>query len=228
MAANLAHDMRNTLVTLSLGLQYLEKILGPEGRHRETLQRLQRQVDRLNQIVDRFLAFSCPPKLATTSCDVTKVLEKAIKSWENDLTAQGIQVHRDYAQNIGELYLDAEQMEQVFGGLISNAIDAMPDGGHLYLRAYAIPLEQSPSQSSARPEEAPAGEVVVQVEDTGTGIPPEITERIFEPFFTTKPKSLGLGLTIAQQIVEAHGGCISAQNEPGQGATFTINLPRRV
>jgi len=228
MASSLAHDMRNPLVTLSLGIQYLEKSLGAGGHYQEVLQRLHRQIDRLSQIIDRFLDFSHPPKLKPTPCDIAAILEQVIKSLENSLTEREIQVRRDYAADAAHtpdmemLELDAEQMERVFRLLLANAIEAMPDGGALSLRTFVA------SDSSTQPGKAGASQVVVQVQDTGVGISPEIIGRIFEPFFTTKPKGVGLGLTIAQQIVEGHGGRISVQSETGQGSTFTIALPRRV
>lgn len=219
MAASIAHEIRNPLQTLSLGMRYLRKSLKPDMAAEETLERLQRQVDRISQIVNEFLSLSRPPTLNRVMCDVREMLERAMEVAEPRLLEGGVRVHRNYAADLPPAELDAEALERVLSNLMLNAADAMPDGGDLYL---SVAARDQPMSADGAPE------IELQITDTGVGMSPEIAERVFDPFFTTKPKGTGLGLTIAQRLIEEHGGRITVKSLPGAGTTFTIILPTRV
>ena len=120
---------------------------------------------------------------------------------------------------------DATQIHQVLLNLCVNARDAMPDGGRM--RLHAANLELDANYASMVPEAAPGPYVLLEVTDTGSGIPPEIIERVFDPFFTTKGigKGTGLGLSTVLGIVKSHGGFIHVNTEPGKGTTFQVHLP---
>ncbi|HEX30109.1 TPA: hypothetical protein ENG04_08520 [Candidatus Poribacteria bacterium] len=138
---------------------------------------------------------------------------------------ENINVETDFSDRIGEVELDVEQMKQVFRNLLINAAEAMPDGGTIFVRTYPW---NKPFKSifEGRQMLLPPGEtVVVEISDTGPGIPDEVKERIFNPFFTTKDTGTGLGLAIVHRIVEAHGGTISVRDRKGGGATFVLKLP---
>jgi two-component system NtrC family sensor kinase len=131
------------------------------------------------------------------------------------LERQGVAIEEDYALDLGLLAVDSGQMKQVFLNLITNAAQAMPQGGTLSLRTARV-----------------GDEVAVSVSDTGQGVPPELRERIFEPFFTTKPvgEGTGLGLSISMGIVKEHGGRITVENRPvalGQPAPAAPRPARR-
>ena len=128
-----------------------------------------------------------------------------------------------YAKSLMDLAVDQGKLEQVFINLLSTAIHAMPQGGTIFVSTFA-----EPSGSAGVPlaGDEPAGRVVVQIQDTGPGIPPENLRRLFTPFFTTKQKGLGtgLGLSVTKSIVELHGGRIELVNAPEGGARVTVTL----
>ena len=117
-------------------------------------------------------------------------------------------IEESYAPGLGPVLVDRAQIEQVFWNLLSNALQAMPQGGKLRLRTFQE-----------------GREVAVAFSDTGVGIPPEVQAHLFEPFFTTYPERVGLGLSISLGIVQEHGGRITVESQPGQGSTFTVWLP---
>lgn len=221
MAATVAHEIRNPLLTLSLGIQFLERKLGGNGTYDDTLDRLNHQVDRLTQIMNEFLAFSRPRQVEFEAVDAIAFLDRIIDGTEAHFTSRDMTVVRQYDASPIQTYLDPEHMERAFTNLILNAADAMEAGGTLAVRARAMSgQETSPS----------AGQdlVVFEFQDTGAGIEPDALGHIFEPFYTTKPKGTGLGLAITQRVVQEHGGKIGVRSEVGRGTTFTISLPRRI
>jgi two-component system NtrC family sensor kinase len=147
-----------------------------------------------------------------TPTDLHMVIDQLVRLVQPKLDMTGIQLQLDLSADLPRLNCDAAQMEQVLLALVSNAIDAMPRGGNLWLGTRLL---------------ADHEEIEIQVRDDGSGIPPDILARIFEPFMTTKEsgQGVGLGLAISHSIVERHRGTISVQSELGRGTTFTIRLP---
>src|SRR5581483_3515175 len=144
--------------------------------------------------------------------DLNAVLDRCIRLVQHQLELRSIQWQVDAAQDLAPIMCDGAQIEQTILALVMNAIDAMPNGGNLWLTTVANPKHD---------------EVEIQVRDDGTGIAPEILPQIFEPFLTTKEigKGVGLGLAIAHAIVERHGGRIEVESELGKGTKFSIHLP---
>ena len=130
---------------------------------------------------------------------------------QRDLDAAKIKVIKEFAQ-MPRLHCDDRQMKQVFYNLFTNAVQAMPRGGHLTIRTY--PVERADGLYEA-----------VAISDTGGGIPMEVLHNIFNPFFSTKDYGTGLGLAIAQRIISRHYGQIEVNNEMGKGVTFIVTLP---
>ena len=157
------------------------------------------------------LTFSRSGPMNPAPTAIHMIIDQVIQLVQHKLDMTGIQLQLDLAPDLPPLKCDAAQMEQVLLALVSNATDAMPRGGNLWLRTRLLP---------------DAGEIEIQVRDDGSGIPPEILSRIFEPFVTTKESGhgVGLGLAVSHSIVERHRGTIAVQSELGRGTTFTVWL----
>jgi signal transduction histidine kinase len=146
--------------------------------------------------------------------NVVEVLEGALSLVEAQTRIKHVELVRDFAAGLPPVYVDRHRIQQVIINLCINAMDAMPKGGKIKIRAALIPGTKQPPG------------VEISVSDTGTGISPAIRERIFEPFFTTKEKGrgTGLGLCLVREIVREHKGKLEVLSELGDGTTFTIRL----
>ncbi len=219
LAGGMAHEI-NTPITSILALaSHLTEgksaaTLAPS--HRNSLQVIVQQAHRVTRIVGNLLTFSRQSHLEPSRVDVGELLETAITLVQYRLTKGAIHLHRELDQNLAPILGDAGRLTEVFVNLLNNAIDAMPTGGRLVVRAF--------------PNRQPDGGVRIEVADTGCGIQPEELPRIFDPFFTTKEpgKGTGLGLSISHGIVKDHGGLIWAQSKPGAGTTLVVTLPKEV
>jgi len=210
LSAGLAHEIRNPLGVIKGSAEILQRKLGSgDGLAREMAGYIYTEVNRLSALVSRFLDFARPSRLQTRAAQVTDVLERALKAAEAQGALAHLNVHRDYAEGLPQLDLDEDLCEQVFINLIVNASQAMAGtDGELWVRT--------------RPN---TKTVVVEVADSGPGVPPEAREQIFNPFFTTKDNGVGLGLAIVSKIVDAHGGKISLVTADGPGACFQVTFP---
>jgi two-component system NtrC family sensor kinase len=139
---------------------------------------------------------------------VSALLEDVLKLADKQLQQHNVIVVREEGDDVDPVLVVGDQIKQVFLNLVLNTVEAMPDGGEL-----RVCTQQS------------NGAIRVNFTDTGGGIPPEIVDHIFEPFFSTKAKGTGLGLAVSHQIVTGHGGSLEATSIPGQGSTFTVQLP---
>jgi len=213
LAAGVAHEIRNPLNAIGMGLQRLlrEWRLASDEDHAEFARLggvLEGEVNRLNEIVEQFLLLARPARLTLNTCPVEKHLGELLTLVREEAAAKGISIETALALNGVTARLDCRQIHQTLLNIVVNAFQAMSSGGTLRL--------------SARVSD---GDLEVAVADTGPGIPPEHLDRIFEPYFSTKEGGTGLGLALAQRIVEAHGGSITVDSRPGAGSTFRIRLP---
>ena len=231
LAAGVAHEIRNPLNAISIGLQRLRKEFPPaepEARAEYVgfTEIMQAEVSRLNAIVDRFLTLARPGRLALTEEPLAPVLEELLRLLSPQASSQNIQVVTDLALEGARVRMNRQQLTHAFMNLLLNAIQAMPDGGTLTLRAEALPAEQmvSMAQLGERPN-LPRSVARVTISDTGTGISPEHLDRIFEPYFTTKEGGTGLGLALAHKIIQEHEGRIDVEDRVPPGATFVVVLP---
>jgi signal transduction histidine kinase len=211
MAATVAHEIRNPLNAISMGLQRLKVEFQPT-EDQEDYSRLTElmlgEVHRLNSIVEQFLSLARPLEIKPEALQVPDVLNEVAALVEGEAQQSKVRIRVVAPLTLPPLKADREYLRQTLLNLILNGLQAMPEGGTLTLAA---------NKSN--------GNILISVTDTGTGIAPENRTRIFEPYFTTKPKGSGLGLAIARRIVEAHGGTITVTNEAGSGSRFLISLP---
>lgn len=169
---------------------------------------------RIVKITDGLLRFSRKGKFKTEEVETNSLLEKIISIVEPEMKLENVRFINKFEEGLPEIMADSDELRQVFLNLTTNARDAMPEGGTLEVSTQSI---QKNGNSSVR----------IEFTDTGLGIAKKDIDKIFEPFFTTKKegKGVGLGLSMAYQIIDKHGGTISVASEEGKGATFTIDLP---
>lgn len=213
MAAQLAHELRNPMVSIGGFAQRLAKMeLGSE-RATEYASIIAREVRRLEEMLGNILTFSKKQPVRPEACNLDELLAEALELETELRQSAGIELVLDVVAPLPVLFGDCRQLRQVLLNLLSNARQAMAGGGTLTVRADCCTL---------RGEEG----VVIEVEDTGGGIPAEIMRNIFNPFFSTQPKGTGLGLSLSHRVIEQHHGQIEVVNGAA-GARFIVRLPLR-
>ncbi|HEV8149794.1 MAG TPA: ATP-binding protein [Gemmatimonadales bacterium] len=216
LAAGVMHEINNPLATIGACVAAIEARLGQsaDSTVREYLEIIDKEVDRCTRIVDGLLDFSRPKEAAPKQpVAVNALVEQTLFLLKHHQRFRRIDVARELADGLPPVLVNDEQMIQVLMALMLNGVDAMDDGGVLTVRT-----KENPHRND---------EVVIEVADTGHGIPPADLPKIFEPFYTTKPpgRGTGLGLSICYGIVEQHLGRIEVDSLPGLGATFCVFLP---
>ena len=229
LAAGVAHEVKNPLQTILMGLAYMSKNIPSEDETlTSVLDDMRDAVRRADAIVRDLLYLSAARQIEIKPHDVNAVVERSLLFVNYDLTRSRVLVHRDFEAPLPWVRLDEAKMEQVFINLFMNAIHAMPNGGDLNLRTRTLEFAPSNGGTDFHMNKFQMGDrtVVIDVEDTGPGIPAEKLQRVFEPFFTTKPNGVGtgLGLPISKQIVEMHGGLIKLSAGARGGTRATIIL----
>jgi signal transduction histidine kinase len=215
LASGLAHEIRNPLNAMNMNLQMLEEELTarPEQadpEHAELLESTKSEIKRLERLVNNFLAYARPAQPRLESGDLNLVVREVLRLLEADTRHSGVELRADLEPLLPHVDTDETQFKQALINLLVNARQVLKEGGTVTVRTRA----------------GSHGEVVVEVEDNGPGIPAEARERIFEVFYSSRGGGTGLGLPIAKQIVERHGGTIEVSSVEGQGTTFRIRLPR--
>ncbi len=209
LAAGVAHEIRNPLSSIKGFATYFRQRYGGVPDDVKVADIMIAEVDRLNRVITELLEFSRPMALKRKETDLAGLAKQVLSTIEEQAREKEITVKADLLPYILAINVDPDRMTQVFLNLYLNALAAMDRGGIL-------------SVGIARPDERT---LRVSVSDTGTGIRKEDLGRVFDPYFTTKPAGTGLGLAIVHRIVEAHGGEIRLESEPGKGTIFTILLP---
>ena len=215
LLAQLAHEIRNPLSSLDVHVQLLEEDLAamaPQAGQKFAgrLEIIHGELHRLENLVKQFLRLAGPSVPALAAVEIGKVIAHVCGLLEPEAAGRKIEIAARIEDNLAPILADAGQITQALLNLTINALQAIGRGGR-------IDIDASCADAF----------VVVEVRDSGPGLPSEKLTAIFDPYFTTKPQGSGLGLWIAQQIATAHGGVIQAANAPDGGAIFTLRLPLR-
>ena len=214
LAGGLAHEIKNPLSTIKVNLQLLAEDWGEpqtpkEKRTVRKLQVLQNEVQRLSQTLEDFLRFTRVERMELRPTDLNDVAAEVAEFVGPELDRAGIELREQYARSLPLCMADAKLLKQAVLNIILNAQQAMPDGGELILRT-----------------SLDGGHVVIEIIDTGKGVPEKLRDKIFGPFFSTKKDGSGLGLVVTRRIIDQHGGAVSFVSEQGTGTDFVIRIPQ--
>jgi len=203
------HEVKNILSIMNISTYYLKRnIETNDPKIKKHLEIIEKEIEHSHQIIMGLLNLSRKEE-KTIPCDINQLLEEAVSLMSHELELKGIKVIKDYAGDIPVVFLEPNEIKQVFVNLILNAEDAMPKGGELRI-------------ITGKDDNC----IYIKFSDTGCGIKKKDLEKIFTPFFTTKKEAggMGLGLVVSKEIVEKYGGSISVESEENKGATFTIKF----
>ncbi len=207
LSSAIAHDLRNPLNTIGLGLHWLQARLADtaDDRVRQRIEALLRELRRSEQIIRTLLAFARTGEPERSPTDLSELVREVLGVVN---LPDAISLELDLDHRLNRVEVDRAQLFQVLENLVRNAAQAMPDGGTVHVITRRVP-----------------GRCRISVSDTGPGIPEDLQESVFEPLVTTKSAGTGLGLALCRRIVEAHGGRIWVESAPGGGAAFLLELP---
>ena len=228
LAAGVAHEVKNPLAVIQLGVDYLTNTVKGDAGLDETIRDMEDAIKRADTVIKGLLNFSRSEQLTLAPGDVNVILEETLLLVKHELAKNNITVEKDLEPKLPSVELDRNKIQQVFINLFMNAIQAMgSEGGTLGVRTRRQRLaETPPHQGVGASSGFRAGDevVVVDVEDTGTGIPEDKLDKLFDPFFSTKPvgSGTGLGLSVSRKIIELHGAAIRISNRKSKGAAAQI------
>jgi signal transduction histidine kinase len=217
LASGIAHEIRNPLNYISLATDHLKNEIqiacdGSRSDLSDLLDKIKEEVRRANYMVLNFMNYGRPLKIRPSEVSYSELVNKALPVLADKLEEQRIKIITDITPDLPLMWADPELMRNCLVNFISNASQAMPDGG-------AITLGARLDSENSR--------FVLTFADEGTGIKPEELDKIFQPYFTTKEAGIGLGLAITERIIKEHGGSIEVASEPGAWTIFTVTLPTR-
>ena len=226
LANGLAHEIKNPLSTMSINLTLLQEDweragnarnpAQPERTQREErslkrIRTLQREVTRLEHILDEFLHYARGTQVNRAPADISALVQELLDFVEPEDARAGIRHHVEAPIGLPLVLADEAQIKQAVLNLFVNARQAMPEGGELLVRIRRV-----------------QNDVEVSVTDTGIGMPPEKLDKCFDEYWSDKPGGTGLGLATTRRIIEEHGGSVSVISEPGRGTSFSVYLPLAV
>jgi PAS domain S-box-containing protein len=205
VAAKVAHEIRNPLVSLGGFARRLQKKLDSDMKEYADI--IAREVERLETILNEILSFVKETRIKKEIVDSNKLIDEAVSLVRSEIEEKGINVVMELGNPI-ELYIDPNRIKEALLNILSNSVHAVNSNGMIFIKTYV--------QKDT---------CVIEIKDTGSGITDEDMPFIFDPFFTTKNAGTGLGLTITHRIIEEHGGTIDAESKVGKGSTFRVYLP---
>jgi signal transduction histidine kinase/DNA-binding response OmpR family regulator len=213
MVSEITHDLKKPLTNIKGTLQLLKEKWSETKEREKFFDMVEQEIFRLNELVKEIVNFSNPRKYELEKKDVRLTIDRALNLVKRDLDARKINLKKDF-QDVPSIFMNQNEIMEVFLNIILNAIEAMPEGGELQVSLKPNPEPNKKGQF-----------VQICVNDTGGGIATENLSRIFDRYFTTKKDGTGLGLAVVERIVKAHGGFVSVKSELGKGTTFFVNLP---
>jgi signal transduction histidine kinase len=220
LAASLAHEIKNPLAGIQGAVDILIQRRSPNDPERKILEGVRSEVGRIDAIIRSMLGRAQPGAFKFQPAAVNAAVHRAVTLAGHQAKAASTRGRRIKVEFVTDqapiiMNIDAPQMEDAVHGLLANAIEAIDGDGAVIVR-----LSERDRDNGA------GGEVVIEVEDNGRGIPEEDLSRIFSPFFGTNPNGAGLGLPAVRRVARAHGGRVEVTSTPGRGSNFTIRLPR--
>lgn len=212
VTAIFAHEVRNPINNISTGVQLVASRLGEDHKLYDSLKQVHKECNRLDQLMSDVLFFSKSLELRMKPLNLATQLERILARWQPRFNQGNVVCHMEFDPDTPDALADLRTLERVIVNLISNALEAMEEGGTLSFSLGSIETSQGIM-------------VELKVADTGPGIPPDVAARIFDPFYTTKKDGTGLGLAISRRIMMAHKGQIQVESFPDAGTVFTISIP---
>ncbi|VVS93356.1 ATP-binding protein [Desulfoluna spongiiphila] len=213
LAAGMAHSIRNPMTSVKMRLFSLNRSLPLTREQEEDFQVITREIGQVDTIVQNFLEFSRPPRLAMQLESPSTVVDRVLQLLSHRLRSYEVAVEVKRERALPEVTCDPEQLKEAFVNFMENACKAMGGGGRIVISERVV------SETDG------AGLAEISFADTGCGIPEEELEQVFQPFFTTREDGTGLGLPISQRIIENHGGWIDVDSVAAKGTTFVVYLP---
>jgi len=213
LAAGVAHEIRNPLNAMGMGLQRLKReFLPPDETKKEEyisfVELILKEIRRVNEIIEQFLTLSRPFQLNLRESSLQDLLKNLVTFFQEEVSSLGITLQTEIPSELPLIKMDPERLTQAFINIMKNGMQAMGQGGSLRIETKSL-------------KEG----VEVIISDSGSGIPPEQMEKIFNYYYTTKEKGVGLGLPIAHRIIEAHGGQLKIESRVGSGTKVIVTLP---
>ncbi len=208
LASGLAHEIKNPVVGISNGLDLILRRLEGDTTLEPIAAEMSRQLKRIEMAVRDLLAYARPPELRIAATSPNEVVQRAATLVEPGASKKGVRIERVLDPELPLIPADAELLGQAIVNLLLNAVEFSPADGEVRVTTRLGPEE-----------------VIISVQDRGAGIPHDVKDQLFKPFFTTRHAGTGLGLPITRGIVERHGGRITVDSRPGEGALFTLVIP---
>jgi signal transduction histidine kinase/ActR/RegA family two-component response regulator len=225
LAGGVAHDFNNILGIILGNAELAINDIAPSNPVAQNLKEIRTASLRAKEVIRQLLSFSRKTEVQMAPVDIIPVIEESVSLMRASIPTN-IAIMQDLAGDCGAIVADPTQIHQVIINLCTNAAHAMEDtGGTVHVEASRIQLMDN--DAAPHPELKPGAYIQLTVNDTGSGIAPDIKRRIFDPYFTTKDvgKGSGMGLAVVHGIVKSHGGAISIESEPGRGSKFTLLFP---
>jgi two-component system NtrC family sensor kinase len=211
LTSQIAHELNNPLYGIMNTLELLKTEIPPDSKRRRILDMSLSETERVTEMLRNMLSFSKPKEEERREIDINKLLEDILLFLERQLRESNIKIKTNLNRKLSPIPASPNHLRQVILNIIANARDAMPKGGRLTLETYAN-----------------NDHIIINIKDTGIGIPNDIKDKIFDAFFTTKQelKGVGLGLSVCYGIIKDHGGDIRVKSETDRGSTFSVVLPK--